>query len=198
MRNRIILLHILLLLFGCNTAKQAEKRETKAMAAVATAYYKYPTPFTKLISQMFPVKGTSTAITTELIKGDPVIEYRYTDYNIDSLAAALKCPDSTVSRASKTVRVPCPGSEKRVDTFRSQRMDSFEDTKRIVALQLDLDQLNDMNKALQIENGKQAAQIKAMTEDRNKWRTWFWYALGIAVVYLVIKLIRFYLKIKSL
>lgn len=156
--KKTILLALLLCLTSCYTQKWASKK-------IGKVAYEQPIILAQECLSRFPSKD-SIHESIEYIQGATVLNYDTVE---------IKC--DTVQLPSKIIRIPCPPSKVRVDTFREEKITTEQDQRveKILTHQIDSLKTQTIESNLKVKN-------------KNKHITILSSILGIIVLLYIIKL----------
>lgn len=172
MKQLIKILLVTILFSSCYNYKVAKRQIFKA-------YGKYPSMTAEISSVLFPPKD-STIILTKYVQGktDTVTQTTII-VNCDSLVSKKK--DIPLLNTSY-VKLKCPPSTIRTDTFIDHQYHTVENTAKVFSLN---SQLQDMKTELAI--------TKQKSKGYKKWLTWL---ASLLVAFGLWKVIKMYFKIK--
>lgn len=180
MKNQLFFT-LLLLLTSCQTVKWAEK-------GIYKRHLKYPWIVESICATQYnPVDSVSTV--SDFIEGETKFIYDTITINCDSIKN---------SSTTNKVKVPCPPSKLRVDTFYEKRFVSNTNKVALLLMQKSRDSLKEKYKALEIKASKDYIILKESTnnkiKNKNKHITIISSILGLIAIFFVGKwLIKKYL-----
>ena len=116
---------LLILLSSCYTEKRARIHVNKAHSV-------HPVVVAEACASLYPVKD-SIVIKKEYIQGKSDTLLQFVEVNCDSVI------HDTIPGNDRIIRMPCPPSIKRVDTFIDHQYHTVENTAKVSELQLKLE-----------------------------------------------------------
>lgn len=150
MKNQLFFT-LLLLLTSCQTVKWAEK-------GIYKRHLKYPWIVESICATQYdPIDSIST--TTDFIEGE-------TKFVHDTIT--IDC-DSVKNVSNTTIiKVPCPPSKSRVDTFYKEKFVSNTNKAALLLMQKSRDSLKEEYKALEIKTSEDYIVLKESTDNKIK------------------------------
>lgn len=158
-------LMLLCLLVGCYGPKKARQQVVKAQA-------NYPAVLAKICADAYPVRVIDST-RTEYLPGQVITK-------TDTVEA--DCPPNASGEVIR-VKVPCPPSTNRVDTFMSVQFRQVENTAKIVALEAERD-------AAVADVASEKSRGDRLEKGRNTWRFIGLGSLALIAVAIVLKVKR--------